>query len=269
MIDNSNNQSYRVNEHEIKAKNTENAIYFNFSYSALKLLGKNLYSTPANAISELVANALDARAPKVYVYIDMSDKEHSIIEILDNGSGMSYDDLADKYVWIGRNKRNDISLSNDEKQTVMGRKGIGKLAALFLSNQYYIITKKKDDAIPSQWEVNLKSYDDSEFPRLDRVTETIKLVNQNIWETFSNGTVIKLENVDLRGNGEKKIESLRRVFADFYLIDSLNSTIYVSVKTESNQSIEYKKVKKKIAYKNFYAIYDNSSFDVASKMQKA
>ena len=93
---------------DINNRNTENAIYFNFSYAALKLLGKNLYSNAANAISELVANGLDAKAKNVYVYIDMSDKEHSIIEIIDDGMGMNYEDLARKYVWIGRNKRNDV-----------------------------------------------------------------------------------------------------------------------------------------------------------------
>ena len=92
-----------LTEDSIKSKNTENAIYFNFSYSALKLLGKNLYSNAANAISELVANALDAKAHEIYVYIDMTDKKQSVIEILDNGSGMDYSDLAEKYVWIGRN----------------------------------------------------------------------------------------------------------------------------------------------------------------------
>ncbi len=30
-----------------------------------------------------------------------------------------------------------------EKKNVMGRKGIGKLAALYLSNNYYILTKKE------------------------------------------------------------------------------------------------------------------------------
>lgn len=67
------------NKKEVNSKNTDNAIYFDFSYAALKLLGKNLYSNAANAISELVANGLDAKAKNVYVYIDMSDKEHSII----------------------------------------------------------------------------------------------------------------------------------------------------------------------------------------------
>lgn len=258
-----------VNEEAIKSMNTENAIYFNFSYSALKLLGKNLYSNAANAISELVANALDAKAPEVYVYIDMSDKKRSVIEIMDNGSGMDYTDLADKYVWIGRNKRTDADLNSADKKTVMGRKGIGKLAALYLSNKYYILTKKATDNNENKWEVNLSKYKDSDFPRLDKVTESVSLVNKDIWESFSSGTAIKLENVDLRRNGAQKIEGLRRVFSDFYLIDSLKSTIYVSVKTNKNDVVDFKPVEKKIAYKNFYALFDNSNLDIAAKMSKS
>lgn len=165
---------------QIKNRNTEDAIYFNFSYAALKLLGKNLYNNAANAISELVANGLDAKAKNVYVYIDMSDKEHSIIEIIDDGIGMDYADLAQKYVWIGRNKRNDADLLEDEKKNVMGRKGIGKLAALYLSNNYYILTKKEDIDKVDQWEINLSVYNDSDFPKLDRVTEKICLVNNSV-----------------------------------------------------------------------------------------
>ncbi len=269
MQKNAENQNYVTNEFDIKSRNTQDAIYFNFSYSALKLLGKNLYSNPANAISELVANSLDAHAPEVYVYIDMSDKEHSSIEIIDNGKGMDYYDLSEKYVWIGRNKRKDSSLTDSEKQTMMGRKGIGKLAALYLSNQYYIITKKTGDSKTTQWEINLNAYDDSAFPKLNRVNRYIELVNKDIWNNCASGTVIKLENVDLRGNGEKKIEGLRRVFADFYLIDSLKTTIYVAVKTKDSQQVPFVPVKKKIGYKNFYALYNNTPLKIVEKMQKS
>lgn len=257
-----------VDNREQNNRNTEDAIYFNFSYAALKLLGKNLYNSAANAISELVANSLDAKADKVYVYIDMSDKEHSVIEILDNGRGMNYSDLAEKYVWIGRNKRNDDGLSANEKQTLMGRKGIGKLAALYLSNQYCILTKK-EDATENRWEVNLSSYQDWDFPKLDRLKRSICLINECIWKDFPCGTVIKLENVDLRRNGDKKIEGLRRVFSDFYLLDALKATIYVAVKTKEKEKVVFEPVKKKIAYKNFYALFDNSDLDIASKMLKS
>lgn len=261
--------SYTVDESAMKVRNTEDTIYFNFSYAALKLLGKNLYNNAANAISELVANSIDAKAPQVYVYIDMSDKAHSSIEIIDNGSGMSYSDLAEKYVWIGRNKRIDEELTVLEKRTVMGRKGIGKLAALYLSNQYYILTKKASDIAANQWEVNLSTYKDSDFPKLDRVELPISLINEKIWNKFKHGTVIKLNNVDLRRNGEKKIESLRRVFADFYLLDDIDSTIYVAVKNRRDDTAKFESVEKRIAYKNFYALFDNSGLNIATKMSKS
>ena len=88
------NSFHTTDDATIRAQNTEDTIYFNFSYAALKLLGKNLYSNAANAISELVANSIDAKAHNIYVYIDMSDKAHSIIEILDDGSGMDEKTLA-------------------------------------------------------------------------------------------------------------------------------------------------------------------------------
>lgn len=256
-----------IDKKEVGNRNTDNAIYFNFSYAALKLLGKNLYNNAANAISELVANGLDAKAKNVYVYIDMSDKEHSIIEIIDDGIGMSYEDLARKYVWIGRNKRNDEDLLEDDKKNIMGRKGIGKLAALYLSNNYYILTKKDKEI--NQWEINLSSYVDSDFPKLDRVSKKITLVNNSIWDNNKHGTAIILNNVDLRRNGIKRIEALKRVFADFYLIDELSSNIYVAVKTKESQNPHFEKVEKSVAFKNFYAMYDNTNNCQCKKMQES
>lgn len=258
-----------IEKNEINNRNTRNAIYFNFSYAALKLLGKNLYNNAANAISELVANGLDAKAKNVYVYIDMSDKEHSIIEIIDDGIGMDYADLARKYVWIGRNKRNDADLLEDEKKNVMGRKGIGKLAALYLSNDYYILTKKETNNKVDQWQINLSKYDDSDFPKLDRVNEEIILENNDIWKQMLHGTVIVLNNVDLRRNGAKRIEALKRVFADFYLIDELSSNIYVAVKTDKKQRTCFEKVEKFVAFENLYAMYDNTDSCQYKKMKKS
>lgn len=258
-----------IEKNEINNRNTSDAIYFNFSYAALKLLGKNLYNNAANAISELVANGLDAKAKNVYVYIDMSDKEHSIIEIIDDGIGMDYADLARKYVWIGRNKRNDADLLEDEKKNVMGRKGIGKLAALYLSNNYYILTKKEANNNVDQWQINLSKYDDSDFPKLDRVNEEIILENNDIWKQMRHGTAIALNNVDLRRNGAKRIEALKRVFADFYLIDELSSSIYVAVKTDKKQRTCFEKVEKFVAFENLYAMYDNTDSCQYKKMRKS
>jgi hypothetical protein len=48
---------------------------------------------------------------------------------------MSDNDVINKYLQVGKKNRAD----DDEK--MMGRKGIGKLAAFYLSNKYYLLTK--------------------------------------------------------------------------------------------------------------------------------
>ena len=47
--------------------NLREKIPFNFTYFAMKLLGINLYSNPWTAVSEIVANGIDAGAKTVYV----------------------------------------------------------------------------------------------------------------------------------------------------------------------------------------------------------
>ena len=151
-------------------ESNNNEIYFNFSYYALNLLGKQMYTNKWSAISELVANGLDADASIVRIYINSTIKDKSTIEIFDNGSGMSYFDLANKYALIGRNKRQEDSEISDK---VKGRKGVGKLAGLFLSKKYYIITKNK--GIESAWVLDSKEVKDSDLPKLDKIdVENVK-----------------------------------------------------------------------------------------------
>lgn len=262
---NANDEVQRKERERIWALNTQDAIYFNFSYTALKMLGKNLYNNPLSAISELVANSIDAKAENVYVYINMIDKEHSTVEVIDDGCGMSYKDLAEKYVWIGRNKRDEATLTTKDKEMLMGRKGIGKLAALYLSNKYYIFSKK--DGEESKWLLNVLAYKDSDFPKIDKIHTGKKIDNQVIWDKNIQGTAIILDNVDLRRTGNRRIEGLRRNLSDFYLIDAIGTKIWVAVKDKESQKISYDLVKKNVAYKNFYAVFDNSEYKVSEKIR--
>lgn len=244
--------------------NTENSIQFNFSYYALKLLGKNLYSNPWSAISELVANGLDAQATSVKLFIDMTDKEHSTIEIIDNGTGMSYADLANKYVFMGKNKRD--GLPENLKNSVMGRKGIGKLAALFLSKKYYIITKTSEND-ESSWFLDSKNADDSSIPTLEKCsTNDADIETIDIWSTYKSGTLIKLTDVDLTGIGYYKLEGLKARLANFFLTDSLRSSIEICVLNNETDKIHFEPVKKDIAFKNMYMLFSDDKSDVKKQI---
>lgn len=227
-------------------------IEFNFTYYAMKLLGKNLYSSPWTAISEIVANGIDAGADKVYVFVDMADKADSTVEIFDNGGGMSYEDLCNKYVLIGRNRRTIVE-ENVEGKT-FGRKGIGKLAALYLSPHYIISTKTENEK--STWEIDAHCFKDNDIPTLNRVEDRC-FAAQGYWDECKTGTMIHLSNVDLRRIGEEKVKKLSSILADYYLSSYIACDIYVCVKDQSYEAIKFTKINKKIHFDTMYSIFDN------------
>ncbi|WP_290735922.1 MULTISPECIES: ATP-binding protein [unclassified Fibrobacter] len=245
--------------------NTKDEIYFNFSYFALRLLGKGLYSNAWTAIAELVANGFDANAQHVKIYINASNKEKSVIEIFDDGYGMGYDDLVSKYTLIGRDKRDDKTIDEETKKQLMGRKGIGKLAALYLSKKYYLISKTKKES--SAWCLDSLDAKDSDVPRLDRIdAKKINIESGPFWEKNKTGTMIKLTDVDLRNFGVQSLKGLQARLADFFLTDALDGKMEVAFLTHRGEKINFEKVEKEIAFKNMYALFNNTPRNIEKEL---
>lgn len=104
----------------------------------LELLGPNLYTNIYYVLAELIANAYDADAKNVYI---ISNKDH--IRVEDDGHGMSYEagDIA-KYLNVAGVSRTTEteSLTKSGARRKMGRKGVGKLAALSVSEDVDVLT---------------------------------------------------------------------------------------------------------------------------------
>lgn len=227
-------------------------IPFNFTYYALKLLGQNLYANPWTAVSELVANGIDAKASNIYILLDLSNKSSARIEILDDGCGMSYEDLRDKYTLIGRNKRLDAP--NDK--TILGRKGIGKLAALYLSPKYYICTKTNNEK--SIWEVDISHCRDDDVPSLNLVTKEPYLTLQNNWLKNKSGTLLSLHCVDMRKIGEARLKALPSILADYYLSDIIDCKIRIAIIDNHDDTPQFLEIKKNISFSTIYGLFDNT-----------
>ncbi len=238
-------------------------IPFNFTYFAMKLLGKNLYSNPWTAVSEIVANGIDAGANNVYVLIDMCKKEKAIVEIFDDGSGMSFEDLSQKYTLIGRNKRLE---SDNRKGKTLGRKGIGKLAALYLSPRYYLYTKNSEGQ--SSWVVDTQGILDSDVPALKKTKyDSSRLISKTHWDELRTGTMIHLSDVDLRKIGPERLRSLPAMLADYYLESVISSTISVCILNNNQDKIKFEKIKKSINFNTMYGIFDNTNLGYKNKIQ--
>ena len=109
----------------------------NIDVRILELLGPNLYTNIYYVLAELIANAYDADAHNVYI---ISNDDMIIVE--DDGKGMSYSkgEIAKylKVAAISRTNESDSKTALDRLK--MGRKGVGKLAALSVSEEVYVMT---------------------------------------------------------------------------------------------------------------------------------
>lgn len=122
----------------------------NIDLNVLNHLGLNLYSSVPAVLSELVANAWDADATRVDISFQKSTQNEEIVAIVvhDNGTGMSDQDLRDKFLIIGyeRRAKDRGDFTAGRKRLVMGRKGIGKLSMFSIANSIEIFSKHEDDA---------------------------------------------------------------------------------------------------------------------------
>ncbi|MFM5869806.1 ATP-binding protein [Aeromonas veronii] len=109
-------------------------------------LGKGQIADCPTAVSELWKNSYDAYARDVSLYTIDSDSPCGAL--IDNGCGMSLDQLVDSWLMVGtESKSRKEALNPSERfgldvRKTQGEKGIGRLSAAFLSPVTFMVTKK-------------------------------------------------------------------------------------------------------------------------------
>ena len=117
-------------------------------------LGVKLYDRVSAVIAELVANGYDADAETVTIKAPMGtylatlsqgkihDTGHTIV-VEDDGCGMTPEVINSYYLKVGGERRTDPKRGNKSARlgrSVMGRKGVGKLAPFGICNKIDVIT---------------------------------------------------------------------------------------------------------------------------------
>lgn len=131
-----------------KKKVQENFLNFNFDISAYRLLGRELITDRITALFEIVKNSYDANANLVeieFVSLNPLNKTSKII-IKDDGIGMYFEDLRDRWMVIGTSsKRRNRTSPEPYFRKVTGKKGIGRFAVDLLGSKLTLNTKRKDE----------------------------------------------------------------------------------------------------------------------------
>ena len=132
-----------------------------FDVSTFRLIGRDLITDRVTALFELVKNCYDANATEVTIKFENvgSLGNDSSISIIDNGFGMSFPDIRDKWMVIGTsNKRSNPYTPSPFNRKCVGEKGIGRFAVDKLGDNVRIITKQENT---DQWlnvEIDWSSY---------------------------------------------------------------------------------------------------------------
>jgi len=120
---------------------------FRIRAKVLDLLGEEQIADCPTAISELFKNSYDAYASRAMmdVYPDSG-----YVMIWDDGIGMSAEDVEDRWLVIGRDKTREPVKKRKgyAERTIMGEKGIGRLAISTLGHSLFLLTKTKSKELP-------------------------------------------------------------------------------------------------------------------------
>ncbi len=188
-------------------------------------LGAKLYSTLPPIISELIANGYDACAKKVQIEL-LGTGEGKTIIVSDDGYGMSFKEVDEKYLKIGRKKREVEKQKNSKcKRAPIGKKGLGKLAFFGVARKAVIETVKNGEKtiFEMDWE-KIESIDNEKpyYPDFSKEKTSNK-----------NGTKITLSNIDRKSPFE--LESLKRSISNYFIFDE---SFKVFIKDDSTKNFQ-------------------------------
>ena len=200
-----------------------------FDMSTIKHLGLQMYSTLPPVLAELVANAWDANATRVDITIPETPVEErkSEITVKDNGVGMSDRDIREKYVIIGRDRREKEKTDKTfppYQRKVMGRKGIGKFSAFGVAREIEVESAHEDrvNRFVMNYDQMLKQADQRyiDFPALSATG------------FVSQGTTIRLRSITKYRSRRIPKQMIRRGLARRFAVIGAKSDFEVVVNDE-------------------------------------
>ncbi|HRF99821.1 MAG TPA: ATP-binding protein [Bacteroidia bacterium] len=196
-------------------ENKQNYIPEQFSFKAnddiIKLLISPLYGKdPKYGVRELLQNSVDAcherneceKSNKKYVPVIAikvyQENNEPYFEIMDNGKGMSIDEIKNYFLKAGASYRTSLDwkkqfIDENGKSKIQrnGRFGVGALAAFLLGNEIYVETRKMNSQIGFVFKASLNSDQIN-------ITKSDKLKEGTIIRIKTNEQIIELLEKELK-----------------------------------------------------------------------
>ena len=201
-----------------------------FVGALVEQLGAQLYPSATATVAELISNAWDADANNVWVEIPFGQSwtTGGVIEVLDDGHGMTREQAQSQYLVVGRKRRLQDGGTTPGGRLVHGRKGIGKLAAFGTAEILDCYTVRQGQAISFRLDYDkIREADPGADCEVEEITEQEPLSTPDS-SPLSGGTRIRLSRLRLKRaiSEDQFMKSMSRRFA----IDQTVMRVFVNGK---------------------------------------
>lgn len=176
------------------SKQTSEDLSFRVSSGLKNIIGRDLISDKFIAIFELVKNSFDAGAHNVLLRFDHLDSDDATISIEDDGFGMSYQDIKNKWLFVAYSEKKPRNQGKDFrekiKRNVAGAKGVGRFSCDRLGASLTIVTKTASDTYANQLEID---WDKFEIDDLNEFINIPVVYNSILDSSLKNcGTILRI-----------------------------------------------------------------------------
>lgn len=223
-----------------------NELQFRISSGLKNIIGRELITDDFIAIFELVKNSFDAHATNVDIIFEDSLGDNPSIKIVDNGKGMNYDDIINKWLFVAYSAKKEGVEDVDYRDKIQaktyyaGAKGIGRFSCDKLGSKLCLITTKdEENTSTEQIDVDWSKFEvDSQEEFVD-INVNHQTLDSNP-SKYKSGTI--LEITGLRNDSiwdEDKLLRLKRSLAKLInpFDDSRKSQFHIKI--QAKDFIEY------------------------------
>jgi len=123
-------------------------------------ISSGIYRTPANALKELVSNAFDASAHRVF--ISTNAPYFDIFTCEDDGEGITAKEFENVLKIIGSSTKRAGGVEIKKGRPIIGKIGIGLLAVAQICHKFTVISKKTGEDTYFEATIDLKQFEEVE-----------------------------------------------------------------------------------------------------------
>lgn len=233
-----------------------NEEFFRVSSGLKNLIGGELITDNFVAVFELVKNSFDAKAKEVIIRFENIESDQGKIVIIDNGKGMDYHDLTEKWLFVAYSAKKDNTEDFDDYRNKIqserfyaGAKGVGRFSCDRLGRFLNLVSiKKAENSKIENLKIDWRKFEVDQAEEFATIPIEHEVLSNTPYD-IKHGTILEISGIHKEDWGRDNLKKLK---------DKLSKL----VRPDLNKSIKEK------AFKIILQVPDQEEIDLEETIKR-